>query len=119
AQGIGAAGKIHLHGMVDNQVNRDQGFDDFWIFAEAGDGAAHRREVNEQGHAGEILQDNAGDDERDFGGASFVRFPIGKLPDIGLTYFAAITIAQDGFQNETDGDRQLGDGTDTGFFQRG
>ena len=43
---------------------------------------AHRRQVGEQRHAGEVLQDDARDDERDLVLARGVRLPAGKLDDV-------------------------------------
>jgi hypothetical protein len=44
-------------------------------------------------------------------GISAVRVPVGC--------FFSVAVAQDGFEDEADGNGQLGDRADTGFFQRG
>ena len=80
---------------------------------------AHRRQIHQQRHAGEILQHDARDDERDFLRARRVGLPVGQFADVGFGDFFAVAIAQDRFQDEADGNRQFGNRADAGFFQRG
>src|SRR5262249_16655422 len=82
-------------------------------------GRAHRGKVDEQRHAGEILQDNSSDHERNFFRSWCVRFPASKGADVLFGNAFAVAVAQDGFQHQTDGYWQFGDWTDTGFFQLG
>jgi hypothetical protein len=116
---IRAAGKIHLHRVVHHQIHRHQRLDDFGILAELGHGAAHRRQIHQQRHAGEILQHDARDDERDFRRARFRRLPVGQFLDIRFADLFAVAIAQHGFQHEADGNRQFRNRADAGLFQRG
>jgi hypothetical protein len=51
--------------MVDHQLRRQQRVDAFGIAAERGDRVAHRREVDDRGHAGEVLQQHARRSEGD------------------------------------------------------
>ena len=83
------------------------------------DGGAHRRQIHQQRHAGEILQHDARDDERNFLRAGFGRLPIGQCAHVFFADFFAVAIAQHGFEHEADGDGQLGNRPDAGRFQRG
>ena len=82
------------------------------------DRGAHRREIHEQRHAGEILQHDARDDERDFLRARRLRDPPREVADRGLGHALAVAVAQQRFQHEPDRDGQARD-LEAGFFQRG
>src|SRR6185437_5295287 len=112
AERVGRPGEVDLNGMVDHEVDGHERFDDFGVFSEARDGRTHGGEVHQQRNAGEILQNNAGDDEGNFLGALGSGFPIGELAHAGFGDFFAIAIAQHGFQDDADGDGQFGNGTD-------
>ena len=111
--------EIHLHRMIHHQIHRHERLDDFRILAELGDRAAHRRQIHEQRHAGEILQHDARDDERNFRRARLGRLPVRQFLDVRLADFFAVAIAKNGFENKPDGDGQFRDCADAGFFQRG
>ena len=46
---------VDLHGMIDNEVDRDQRLDHLWILSHALRDAAHRGKIAQQRNAGEIL----------------------------------------------------------------
>src|SRR4029077_8161051 len=56
--------KIDLHRVIDNQIDRHERFDDLRVASEPLHSAAHRREVDNQRDSGEVLQNNARNDER-------------------------------------------------------
>ncbi len=60
-----AAGEIHLDGVVDHQIDRHQRLDHLRIGALRDGGVTHRGHIDQQRNSGEILQDDAGDGERD------------------------------------------------------
>ena len=66
---IGRIVMIDLHGMIDDELDRHQRLDQLGIFAELARCAAHGGEVGERRKAGEVLQHDAGDDERNLLGA--------------------------------------------------
>ena len=72
-------------------------------------GVAHRGDIDEQRHAGEVLQDDAGDGERDLVFAGVLGVLVGEVPDVGLGDLAAVDVAQDGLEDDPDGDRELGE----------
>src|SRR4051812_16186201 len=66
--------------------------------------AAHRREIAEKGHAGEVLQHDAGDDERDFFRALGRRLPVGQLAHVLFGHFLAVAVAQHRLEHDANGD---------------
>ncbi len=61
-----AAVLIHLHRVVDDELCGGQRVYLFGVATEFHDGIAHRREVDDAGHTGEVLKDHAGRCECDF-----------------------------------------------------
>ena len=55
-EGAGAAEFVHLHGMIDHQLGGKQRIDFLRIAAEFAHGVAHGGQIDDGGHAGEILQ---------------------------------------------------------------
>ncbi len=53
--------------VVDDEFGRRERVDLGRVAAEVGDGLAHRGEVDDAGHAGEVLHDDAGGRELDLG----------------------------------------------------
>jgi hypothetical protein len=79
----------------------------------------HRRQVHQQRHAGEILQHDARDDERNFLRAGFDRLPVRQRAHVRLADFFAVAIAQHGFEHQADGDGQFGNRPDPAFSSAG
>ena len=53
---LGGPKKIHLHRMVDHEIDGHERLDDLRVLLQARDGRPHRREIDQQRHAREILQ---------------------------------------------------------------
>ena len=49
---------VDLDRVVDDEVGRDQRVDERRVAAEVGHGVAHDREIDDRGHAGEVLEDH-------------------------------------------------------------
>ncbi len=77
-QRVGTIREVDLHGMVDDQVDGDERLDDPSVFARALRRGAHGREIDEQRDAGEVLQEDARDHERDLVGALAIAGPVRK-----------------------------------------
>ena len=118
-QGIRTIVVIHLHRVIYHQIDRYQRLDDLRVFTHHGGGIAHRGEVNQQRHTGEILQHDACDDERNFFRARCIRLPVGQLADMRLGNFLAVVIAQHRFQHNADRNRQARNLAQSGGFQCG
>jgi hypothetical protein len=56
---VGTAEVVDLHGMIDDELDRLQRVDAIGIAAEPNHPVAHRREVDDARHAGEILEQHA------------------------------------------------------------
>ena len=63
-EGAGVAEPVDLHGVVDDEVGRHQRVDARRVAAKVGHRVAHRGQVDDGGHAGEVLEDDAGGHER-------------------------------------------------------
>ena len=64
---VSGSEEVDLHGMVDDQVDRDERIDGGGIATRPGDRAPHRREVHHRRHAREVLHQDASRHERDVG----------------------------------------------------
>ena len=64
---VGGAPRVDLDGVVDHEVGGDERVHARRVTAECGHRVAHRREVHDRGHAGEVLEDDARRHERDLG----------------------------------------------------
>ena len=108
---------VHLHGMVDDQLGGEQGIDFLRIAAELADGVAHGGEVDDGGHAGEILQQHARGHEGNF------FFAVGGVPGsqggnvVGVDE-AVVFVAKQVFEKHFQRKRQARDIADAGFRER-
>src|SRR5215470_2573093 len=109
-QRVGRAGDVDLHRVVNDQIYGNQRLDELRVLAEASHGRTHRGQVYEQRHAGEILQDYAGYDERDFGHAGGRRLPIGQSAHVVFLNLLAVAVAQHRFEHDANADGRLRDG---------
>ena len=108
-EGLFRAVDVDLNRVVDDEVDGDEGLDEFGIAFEPGDGVAHGGEVNEKGDAGEVLEDDPGDGERDFFRGRLFGVPSGEVFDVAGGGLEAIAVAEDGFQDDAEGDREAGE----------
>ena len=81
-EGVACWPEIDLDRVVDDEVDRNERLDEAGSLPIRCDGRAHRREVHEQRDAGEVLQHDAGDDERDLFCPLGVRLPAGQGADV-------------------------------------
>ena len=65
-QRVGRAEVIHLHRVIDDELHRLQRIDLLRIATERDDAVAHRGEIDDTGHAREVLQEDSRGHERDF-----------------------------------------------------
>ena len=116
-QRVRTIGEIDLHGVVDHQIDGDQRLDDARIFLEARRRRAHRRQIDQQWHAGEVLQQDPRDHEGDLFRPLGLRSPSGQRADIILCDFFSVDVPQHGLQDGADADRQPRDGAHARRFQ--
>ena len=111
-EGGGVAKEVDLDGVIDHEIDGDEGFDHFGVAAEASDGRAHGGEIDEEGDAGEVLEDDASDDEGDFDGSGGVGVPVGESADVFFADAFSVAIAEDAFEDDADANGEAGDATD-------
>src|SRR6476660_35089 len=57
--------EIDLHRVIDDKIDRHERLDDLRVASEPLHGTSHRREIDNQRNSGEVLQNNARNDEWD------------------------------------------------------
>lgn len=102
-QGVRAACPVYLDGVVHHQVHGNQRFNDGSVFSQSGHGGAHGGQVHQQRNARQVLEDDAGHRKRDFIGTGIFGVPGGQVVHILFRYLQAVAIAEQGFQNDPDG----------------
>ena len=95
---------IDLDGVIDDQIHGHEGFDDFGVLFQAGDGVAHGSQVDKERNPGEILKDDSGDGEGDFFRSRLGGIPAGQVFHIPRAGFEAVAMAEDGFEHDPKGD---------------
>ena len=103
------AGEIDLHRVVHHEVDGNQRLDLLRSGAALHGGIAHRGDIDQQRHAGEVLEDDSGNGEGDFVLAGILRVVVREVLHIGLGHLAAVDAAQHGLQHDADGNRQFGE----------
>ena len=81
-EGICATEDVDLDGVVDDQLSRGKRVDLGGIPTEVGHGLAHGGQVDDAGHAGEVLHDHAGRGELDLGVRLGVLVPLTDGVDV-------------------------------------
>ena len=106
-QRIGTVREVDLDGVVDDEIDRNERLDDLRLFAGVRSRRAHRSEVDEQRHAREVLQENAGDHERDLFLPLSGAAPVREHLHVVLSDLLPIHVAEHGLEDDADRDGQL------------
>ena len=109
---------VHLHRMVDDQIDRDQGIDLGGVAAHAGHGVAQRRQIDDRRDAGEILHDDARRLEWHLFALGLARLPIGQGDDVILGDLEAVALSQRRLEQHFDRVGQARDVGDAALLQR-
>ncbi len=109
---------IDLNRMVDDQIDRHQRLDAPWIESALGRDVAHGRQIAEQRHAGEVLQDNARNDEWNLLAALPPGLPLRELDDVLLTHPQAVAVTQQRLEDNSQRHRQAIDVAEPGGGER-
>ena len=91
---VGAAEHVEDHRVVDDHLGGGQRVDLVGVAAEVGDGLTHGGEVDDAGHAGEVLHDHAGRGELDLDARVGRRIPVGDGVDVVRGDVGAVLGAQ-------------------------
>ena len=108
-KGVGAAEVVDLHRVIDDELDRLQRVDAIGIAAEPNHAVAHRGEIDDAGHAGEILQQHARRRERNFLLQLRARLPARKRLDVFRVHEARVFVAQQVFEKDLQRVRKPGD----------
>ncbi len=100
-QRIGRSIVVDHHRVVHHQVHRHQRLDQTRLTPLPRGGASHGRQIGQQRNAGEILQNDPRDHERNFLAATGARLPAGQLSHVILGDFLAVAVAQDRLEPQT------------------
>ena len=100
--------EIDLHRVVDHQVHRDQRVDLFRAAAKPGNAVAHRCQIDDRGHPGEILHQDAGGLERHLLFGMRRIQPAGDRLGIVHLVAAAVFEPEHIFQQDLQADREAG-----------
>ena len=91
--------------MVDDEVGRHQRVDLRRIAAQVGHRVAHRGEVDDRGHAGEVLEDDPGRHERHLRLAVATGSPPGQELDVRRCDQVAAGMPEDVLEQDRERDR--------------
>ena len=100
---------IDLNRVVDDEVGGLERIDLLGIAAELGDRVAHRREVHDRGHAGEVLEQHACDAEGDLLLRAGLGVPLREGLDIGALHEGAVLVAEEILEQDLEREGQAGD----------
>ena len=114
---IGCGEEINLHRVVNDQVNRHKRIDLLRVAAETCNCGAHRSQVNDGGHAREILHDNTTRQKWNARARAFRR-PRGDVLHIVLCDLVVIALTEGGFEHDTNRERQFAEFVETSLLQR-
>src|SRR4051812_1563501 len=93
--------------MVDDEVHRLQRIDQSRIAAQSGERIAHGSEIDDSGHAREILQEHASGAKRDFFLDSALDVPAGKRTDVVGFDELSVFVAQQVFEENLEAEGEL------------
>ncbi len=85
---------VHDHRVVDHQLGREQRVHRLGVPTHPGHRVAHRRQVHDRGHPGEVLHQHAGRHERDLLVGHLLGVPASELLDVLVAHGPAIFEAQ-------------------------
>ena len=117
-KGVGAPEVVHLHRVVDDELDRLQRVDAIGIAAEADDRVAHRREVDHAGDAGEVLQQDARGHEGDFLLRRRGGVPLRDRADVVRLHERVVLAPQQVLEQDLHRVRQPRDAGEAGLLER-
>ena len=103
---VAGAEHVDLHGVVDHELGGHQRVDLRRVAAEVGHRVAHRGEVDDRGHAGEVLHHDARGREGDLVAGLGVGVPAGERLDVLLGDRPVALGAQQVLQQHLEAERQ-------------
>ena len=108
-EGVARAEHVDLDGVVDHELGRRQRVDLRGVAAQLGDRVAHRGEVDDRGHAGEVLHQHARGREGDLLARLRLRVPARERLDVLGAHRTIALGAQQVLEQDLQRERQAGD----------
>ena len=90
--------------MVDDELDGHARVDRCRVRPEGFHGVSHCGQVDDGGHAGEVLHEDAGGNEGDLSCAGRPRCPVGKGLDVGLGHRGAVLVAEEVLEEDLHGE---------------
>ncbi|MFK4643667.1 hypothetical protein ABIF96_002241 [Bradyrhizobium ottawaense] len=119
AESLVVTEEVHDHGMVDDEIDRNQRIDLLGIAAELLHRVAHRGEVDHRGHAGEVLHQHARRAEGDLMLQRLLAQPFRDRDDVLFLDRAAVLVAQEVLEQDLHRIGKFGNSLQTILLGRG
>ncbi len=104
--GVGRTELVHLHGVVDDQLGGNERVHTLGVAAKGLDGVAHSAEVDDRGHAGEVLHKHARGHVGDLAAGLGLGVPLGKELNVPCCHVNAVLAAQQVFEQDLEAEGQ-------------
>ena len=98
--------RVDLHRVIDDEIHRHQRIDPLRVAAQARDGVAHRRQIDDARHAGEVLQEHARRTEGDLAVGLALGIPLEQRLDVVALDGAIVLVAQEVLEQHLERERQ-------------
>ena len=105
-EAVALAEVVHLHGVVDDQLDGLQRIDPGRVAAKLDDAVTHGGKVDDRRHAGEILEQDPGGHERDLALGAALDVPARQRGDVLLLHERAVFLAEQVLQQDAQRVRQ-------------
>ena len=105
-EGVTGGELIDLHGVVDHELGRLQRVDARGIAAEVAHRVAHRGEVDDRGHAGEVLEQHPRGRVGDLAARLVGRDPFRQRLDVGRLDRAPVLVSEEVLEEDLERERQ-------------
>jgi hypothetical protein len=97
---------VHLDGVIDHEIDGHERLHPRDVTASSDHCRPHRRQIDEKRDTGEILEQDAPDDEGDLRRPLCVRLPARQRFDVLVSDAPAVEIAQHGFEQDAKAHRE-------------
>ena len=109
---------VHLHGVVNHQIDGHKWVDALRVTAQAAHGVAHGCQIHHARHAGKVLHDHARRHKGQLVGSGLAGVPRRQAFYISWLHEVAVAVAQQSFQQHADGKWQMLHAAQAALFQR-
>ena len=96
------SGLVHLHRVIDDQIDRAERVDLLRIAAQTSNCVSHGSEIDHSGHSGEILEDNSCRLEGDFNGFAGQFLPVEDILHVLGSDLELIAVSDRTFEEDAD-----------------